>query len=119
MKVEINQKVFVKTPPFRHGGESRIDKGIVTHIGKKYFYLNNKKFPFKNGFHIEGGLEKTDYMPSTVYASMSEIEEEKQHKELSNKVTGYFRNQYGLLPFSIEDLTIIDGIIKKHKPRAD
>jgi len=86
----------------------QIYEGVITKVGKKYFYVEG----FRNPILIDTMREKSQYSGSSrVYFSAQEILDEKEMEDLYRKIAGIFRGWSN--NFTLEQLRDIDKIIEK------
>ena len=111
MKLEVGQKVFLKSVGNAARYGEKIREEVISKIGRKYFWVGkegetNERFMTK--FNVEDLRQVTDYSADwVVYFSKQEILDEKESNELTREIRSKF-DTWGKI-----DLTT--GSIKKDK----
>ena len=85
-------------------------KDTVSKVGKKYFQLIGNTRA-KYSLETMREVADTNYL-SKVYLTLNEIEEQKEHQQLSMFLSRKFQT-YGRLPFSLNQLREIKKIIEQ------
>lgn len=107
LQIKINQKVWVT--PGHYDNKTEPYEAVVTKVGNKYFELNNnarEKFDNKTLKQSNGINYNTQ-----VYISLQQIQDKKEHKQLSNFIRTKF-GSYGNIPFSLDKLRQIAEILE-------
>ena len=74
--------------------EQELTPVTVTKIGRKYFTAKREGFSFETQYHLDDWREKSEYLEnSRLYASAQEWEDEKESKEICQRLGKLF--QYG------------------------
>lgn len=107
--IKVGQKIYLKPIGGQAWRTNKIKEGIVSKVGKKYFYLEGfyqKRFFIENLRHDAG-----DYTANWQgYFSLEEIENEKEQIRLFSFISERFRHYS--TPLSLEKLQAIYNIIE-------